>query len=40
MEPKYSENALLKVCYAMAAVIVVLVGGISYCINSVLKHIT
>lgn len=40
MDYKYSENALVKVCYAIAAVIFAVILGISYCLNKVLDHIT
>lgn len=39
MEPKYSEETLLKVCYVMGAVIMAVIGGISFCVCRVLKSI-
>ena len=37
---KYSEKALLKVCYAIAVVIIAVIAVISYCLNRVLNSIT
>lgn len=37
---KYSEDALLKVCYVMGAVIIAAIAGIAVCVNKVLEKIT
>lgn len=37
---RYSERALVKVCYMIALVVVSVIIGISYCLNKVLEHIT
>lgn len=40
MTPKYSEEALLRVCYTIGAVIIAVIAGISYCMGKVLDDIT
>lgn len=40
MYHKYSEHALVKVCYACAVVIISVIIGISFCLDRVFKHIT
>ncbi len=40
MKPKYSETALLRVCYTMGTVIITAIVGIAFCVTRVLKHIT
>lgn len=39
MTPKYSEKALLRVCYTMGIVIIAIIGGVAYCIGKVLDKI-
>lgn len=37
---KFSEETLVGVCYAVAAVIMCVIGGISFCLTKVLKSLT
>ena len=39
MHPKYSEKTLLKVCYAVAAVVIAVVAGCAFVINKVLDTV-
>lgn len=38
--PKYKDETLLKVSYAIAIVIVSVIAGISFCLTKVMKSIT
>ena len=40
METKYSEKALLSVCYTMGIIIFSVIVGIVFCVTKVLKQIT
>ena len=40
MRPKYSEEALIKVCYTMGAVIITTIVGVVAAVHTVLKHIS
>lgn len=40
MQAKYSEKALLRVCYAVAACVMTVVVAIAYCVGKVLDDIT
>lgn len=39
MQNKYSENMILKVCYACGIVIVAVIAGITICLKNILKSI-
>lgn len=40
MQPKYSENTILKICYAVATVIIAAITGIAFCTVKVINKIT